>query len=315
MRRRLITALAVLLALAGVTVVLWKALDWPPPGMILRYGLSYGCEPTGETRTFEGVEFVEIGPGCFRMGSGKFAKGGDLLGKVCAVVGLPWGEQPEPETSDEMPVHWVEFRKGFWISRYEVTNEQYEAFDLKHERSDASPGDRAPVVQVSWEDAKKYCAWLSEKSGLALRLPSESEWECACRSGSRREFCFGDDEKLLERYGWFDANSGGRAREVGTRQGNDWGLHDFHGNVCEWCEDTYHLNYVDARADGTAWTEGGEEWEVGTLGRVLRGGDWRIRGMYSRSALRIWYPPSGRSRGLGFRPAFTSPDGRSGYPE
>ena len=91
MRRRIVLVLVLLLVLVLGTVVaaVWKLAGWPPPRMILRFGLTPACEPTGETRTIEGVEFVEIGPGCFRMGSGKLAEGGDLLGKVCAVVGLP----------------------------------------------------------------------------------------------------------------------------------------------------------------------------------------------------------------------------------
>jgi len=120
MRKRIIISLIILALLGFILTVVWKIADWPPPGMILRYGLTPGCEPTGETMTIEGVDFVEIGPGCFRMGSTHRAKGGNVLGKVCAVVGLPWGDQPEP--SREMPVHWVEFRRGFWIAKYEVTN-------------------------------------------------------------------------------------------------------------------------------------------------------------------------------------------------
>jgi len=174
----------VLLVVASVGLVLsaaWLLLAWPPPKFVLCYGLAPGCEPTGRTRTVEGVTFVEIGAGVFRMGSTHGA-GGDLLGRVCASLGLPWGEQPEP--TDEMPVRWIEFARGFWIAETEVTNSQFERFDPEHERSEFSPGDAHPVVNVSWDDAKKYCAWLAEKSGLPVRLPSESEWEAACRAGS-----------------------------------------------------------------------------------------------------------------------------------
>jgi len=300
--KRLILILLLLLFLSGVGVVAWTVAGLPPVRMVWRYGFSYRPEPTGEEETYRGVMFVEIGPGCFRMGSKKGAEGGDLLGQWCSRFGLPWGDQPKP--SDEMPVHWVEFTRGFFIARTEVTNSQYEAFDPKHERSEYSPGDDAPVVDVSWEDAKKYCAWLSEQSGQAIRLPSESEWECACRAGSICEFCFGDDEKLLTRYAWHDANSDNRAHKVGTRRANAWGLSDFHGNVWEWCEDTYHENYEGAPADGTAWTEGGEEWEPGALRRVFRGGCWGDGAVYCRSAYRRLFHPGFRVRHLGFRPAF-----------
>jgi len=272
--------------------------DSPPPGMILRYGLRPGCEPTGATKVIEGVEFVEIGPGCFRMGSTHLAEGGDWLGKVCGKVGLPWGERPEP--SREMPVHWVEFPRGFWIARTELTNELYEAFDRKRERSESSPGDRDPVVEVSWEDAKRYCAWLSEKSGLAIRLPSESEWECACRGGPEREFCFDEGEKLSN-YAWCVANSKSRACEVGTRRANAWGLFDFHGNVWEWCEDIWHDQYQGSPTDGTAWVEGGSQLQID------RGGSWHDPAEYCRSASRCWRHPSLRANDIGFRLAFSPP--------
>jgi formylglycine-generating enzyme required for sulfatase activity len=201
-----------------------------------------------------------------------------------------------------MPVHWVEFPRGFFIARTEVTNAQYEAFDPTHERSGSSPGDDDPVVEVSWEDAKDYCAWLSEKSGRAIRLPSESEWECACRSGSEREFCCGDDEKLLSQYGWYEANSDGKAHAVGTRRANAFGLHDLHGNVWEWCEDTWHDSYEGAPADGTPWTANGAS------NRVLRGGCWVNAAGACRSACRRGYSPDFRWLILGFRPALTPSD-------
>jgi formylglycine-generating enzyme required for sulfatase activity len=293
-RLLLITLVAFVLFLIGGTV--WTLADLPPVSMVWRYGFSYLPAPTGKVETFEGVKFVEIGPGCFRMGSRELGEGGDLLGRWCARFGLPWGDQPKP--SREMPVHWVEFRRGFFIAETEVTNSQYEAFDPKHERSEHSLGDHDPVVKVSWEDAKKYCAWLCEKSGQAIRLPSESEWECACRAGSKREFCFGDDEKRLGEYGWYVENSDLCAHEVGTRRANAWGLHDLHGNVWEWCEDTYHENYEGAPADGTAWTEGGSPL------RVVRGGGFLDRAVLCRSALRGRFLPGLRDRDLGFRPAF-----------
>jgi formylglycine-generating enzyme required for sulfatase activity len=300
--KRLILIAGIAFVLFLVGSLLWIVAGLPPVGMVWHYGFSYGPEPTGQVETFEGVTFVEIGPGCYRMGSNQGAEGGDLLGQWCARFGLPWGDQPKP--SDEMPVHWVEFRRGFLIAETEVTNAQYEAFDPKHERSGYSSGDNDPVVDVSFEDAKKYCAWLSEKSGKAIRLPSESEWECACRAGSKREFCFGDDEKRLGEYAWYDGNSNGKAHAVGTRRANAWGLHDLHGNVWEWCEDTYHLSYEGAPADGTAWTEGGEEWEPGAPVRVDRGGSFYFGAGCCRSAVRSRGRPGFRLRSLGFRPAF-----------
>ncbi len=295
MRRRIFIGLLAALVLFGVGIVAWTVAGLPPVCMVWRYGFDHGPEPTGQVRPVEDFEFVEIGPGCFLMGSRQGAEGGDLLGRWCARLGLPWGDQPK--LSSEMPVHWVEFPRGFWVSRTEVTNQQYEAFEPEHERGEYSSGDRDPVVDVSWEDATAYCAWLSEKAGLPIRLPSESEWECACRAGSRREFSFGDDEKLLREYAWYAANSDRHTHEVGTRRANAFGLFDLHGNVWEWCEDTYVPNYEGAPDDGSAWSAGGSPL------RVFRGGGWGFPAGLCRSARRFGLDPSDPGRFLGFRPA------------
>jgi formylglycine-generating enzyme required for sulfatase activity len=233
MRRFLL--LAALVLLIGVCVA-WKLLGLPQPGLVLKYGFPPTGGPTGRTLTVEGVEFVELRPGYCRMGSHFLCKEGDLLGRVCSTVGLPWGEQPEHQ--NECPLRWVKFADGFWIARTELTNEQYDSFWPARRRDTWSPGDNDPRLDLEVDDAWTYCVWLSEQSGLNVRLPSESEWECACRAGSDREFCFGDDEKRLGEYGWYGANAEGSAHEVGTRRANAWGLQDLHGNVWEWCEDT-----------------------------------------------------------------------------
>jgi formylglycine-generating enzyme required for sulfatase activity len=184
-----------------------------------------------------------------------------------------------------------------------LTNRQYERFDPEHERGEYSPDDDSPVVNVSFEEAKAYCAWLSKRSGLRARLSSEAEWENACRAGSRTEYCFGDDESKLGEYAWFDANAGRRAHAVGTKRPNAWGLYDLHGNVWEWCEDTYHKDYTGAPEDARPWTEGGEVWEPGASpGRVFRGGVWFWPAVGCRSAYRRWLHPGLRDWNLGFRP-------------
>jgi len=300
-RRRLLLAVLALF-LVSVGYVAWTLAGLPPVKFYLRYGLDPYCEPTGAKETYEGVEFIEIGPGIFRMGSTSRAEDGDWLGKICAPFGLPWGKQPE--ASYEMPVHWVEFRRGFWIAATEITNAQYERFEKDNQRHEDSKDDDAPVVDVSWEEAKKYCAWLAAKANRPIRLPSEAEWECACRAGGDREFAFGDDEADLTKYAWYDENSDGRAHEVATKRPNRWGLSDLHGNVWELCEDTYHGTYKGAPTNGSAWTVGGEEWEPGTPFRVGRGGCFCYQAEDCRSAGRNWGRSVGGHRFLGFRPAF-----------
>ena len=298
MKRVILVSVAILF-LAGVGGVVWVAAGFPPVRLVLKYGPTPGCEPTGRRVTYEGVEFVEIGPGCFRMGSTEGA-GGDALGRVCSLFGLPWGKRPS--ATDEMPVRWVELPRGFFIARTEVTNEQYERFDSEHERSGSSPGDGTPVVDVSWEDAQRYCAWLSRRSGREIRLPSEAEWECACRAGSAAEYTYGDGEEGLGEYAWFAGNSGNGAREVGSRRPNAWGLFDLHGNVWEWCEDQWHDSYDGAPSDGSPWVDGGSSL------RVFRGGCWVSIARLCRSANRFRYDPGYRYSYLGFRPAFLPSD-------
>jgi formylglycine-generating enzyme required for sulfatase activity len=249
------------------------------------------------------VEFVEIGPGIFRMGSEYGATPGDLVGRLSRPLGLPWGEPPM--LSAEMPVHYVEFRRGFWIARTEVTNEQYREFCPVFKPGMLSHGDDAPVVGVSWEEAKQYCSWLSVISGLKVRLPYEAEWECACRAGSEREYAFGDAEAELPDYAWFGEDPRVGAHPVGRKRANAWGLYDMHGNVWEWCEDAWHANYEGARSDGHAWIEGGVKLR-GVPNRVCRGGGWDQPARKCRSAWRYRLNPSTRWGVLGFRPAFTS---------
>jgi formylglycine-generating enzyme required for sulfatase activity len=301
--KRIVLILLLVAFLAGVVFIVWTAAGLPPVRFFLRYGLDPYCAPTGRVLTVEGHEFVEIGPGVFRMGSMYWA-GGDALGRVCARLGLPWGDQPR--ATQEIPVHLVEFRKGFWIARHEVTNAQHERIDPDHERSEYSRGDDDPVVVVSWEDARSYCAWLAERSGLATRLPSEAEWECACRAGSATEYCFGDDVELLTAYAWFNENCEGRAHPVGGKEPNTWGLHDVHGNAWEWCEDWWHPSYDGAPQRGEAWIRSEPPFEL----RVIRGGsflhEFEAQGEHrsaNRTAKYTWQ----RDADLGFRPCLSTP--------
>jgi formylglycine-generating enzyme required for sulfatase activity len=201
--------------------------------------------------------------------------------------------------TDEMPVRWVEFENGFWIGKTELTNGQYERFDPAHERGEVSVGDDHPVGYVCWEDARRYCEWLSEKSGLPVRLPSEAEWECACRGGTGTEYGSGDEEADLARVGWYLRNAGFEAHPVAEKPANPFGLFDMHGNVWEWCEDTWHDKYEGAPDDGSAWVK------RGSLLRVFRGGCWHYAAEDCRSACRDWWHASRRLAYLGFRPAIS----------
>ncbi|MCY2996202.1 MAG: SUMF1/EgtB/PvdO family nonheme iron enzyme [Planctomycetota bacterium] len=219
-----------------------------------------------------GITFVEIPAGEFHMGSNR----GD---------------------SDEKPIHTVRISQAFWLGRYPVTNAQYAAFMKAAGSSVNKPenwDDRRfnqpeqPVVGVSWDEARVFCKWAGG------RLPTEAEWEYACRAGTTTEYSFGDDEALLGEYAWFDGNSGRQTQPVGTKRPNGWGLHDMHGNVREWCEDVWHGNYEGAPNDGRAWAAGGS-------GRVCRGGGWLDGARYCRSAFRNYWDPGDRNHYLGFR--------------
>ena len=296
-------ALLVAFLAAGICAT-WLILDLPPPGVLWSYGLNPACAPTGNSREVEGVEFVEVGPGVFRMGTEPGPEEGDFLGRLCRRLGLPWGDQRV--NSDEVPSRWVEFPDGFWIARTEVTNQQYERFDPNHRRARGSDGDDDPVGFMTWDEAVRYCEWLGARSGIPIRLPSEAEWECACRAGSRGKFCFGDSAVDLPEYAWFQVNAPDRAREVATRRPNAWGLFDMHGNVAEWCLDTYHEDYAGAPSNGTAWTEGGlSTGKNGVLRRIVRGGSFGFSAGECRSAYRLGWRGDGLCRTIGIRPAFT----------
>jgi formylglycine-generating enzyme required for sulfatase activity len=270
--------------------------------LILKYGLPPAGGPTGRTQTIEGIEFLEIGPGYFRMGSNFLAEKGDLLGRICGPLGLPWGTPTVP--SREMPVRWVEIPQRFWVARHEVTNLQYERCNPMHWRDEWSEGDQHPVTDVSWEDAIRFCAWLSERSGLTARLPSEAEWEFVCRAGSQTEYSFGDSEESLDEYAWFGADEADGAHAVGTKSPNSWGLFDLHGNVSEWCEDVIS-DYDAAPDDGSPVTASNSP------NRVHRGGSWSYPAEGCRSAHRNWCPRRDGAGNLGFRPIIVIPKKRA----
>ncbi|MCP4623815.1 MAG: SUMF1/EgtB/PvdO family nonheme iron enzyme [bacterium] len=223
-----------------------------------------------------GYELIHIPGGKFMMGSPKSEEGRD---------------------DDEGPLHEVRV-KDFYLGRYPVTNEEYGRF-LQENPKASEPEywadrkfnqPRQPVVGVSWEDVQRYAAWAG------LRLPTEAEWEYACRSGTRSRFYTGDTEKDLDRAGWYEKNSGERTHPVSEKEPNPYGLYDMHGNVWEWVEDDWHDTYKGAPDDGSAWVD-----DPRTADRVIRGGGWGNGAHFCRSAIRYNREPGGRGYLLGFR--------------
>ncbi len=260
-------------------------------------------------------EMVVVPAGSFRMGS-------------------PSDERSRND--DEGPTHRVRIGEAFAVGKYEVARGEYGEFvretgrDMsggchvlvkesgrwrwKNEagRSWEDPGfgqgEREPAVCVSWEDAKAYVEWLSEKTGKGYRLLTEAEWEYAARAGTEGPFHTGStitpDQANYDGNYVYGSGSKGRYRRrtvsVGTFPANGFGLHDVHGNVLEWVEDCWHGDYSGAPTDGSAWLTGGDCGK-----RVLRGGPWFSRPRNLRSAFRIRYSAAVRINILGFRIART----------
>jgi formylglycine-generating enzyme required for sulfatase activity len=220
-------------------------------------------------------EMVEIPPGSFAMGS----------------------NNGEP---DEKPLHNVTIAQSFAIGKTEVTQEQWQAVMGDNPSYFSGCGDTCPVEQVSWDDAQAFIKKLNAKTGKQYRLPSEAEWEYACRAGNQQSYCGSDN---ADNVAWNGYNSGGflfkKPHPVATKQANAFGLYDMSGNVWEWVEDSYHDSYNGASADGSAW-QGGSM-------RVLRGGSWGYDQPFSRAAARSKFAANYRYFSYGFRLARTLP--------
>ncbi len=181
----------------------------------------------------------------------------------------------------ELPIHEVMVEQPFWIGRYPLTRAQWLAATgddpALHRGS-----EQLPVEGVSFDAALDCCARLSELSGRRVRLPSEAEWEYACRAGSTTEFHFGNETSELSRHAWYDLNSTGRPHPVGTVLPNAWGLCDMIGNVWEWCLDVWQADYTGAPANASPRLDRAEQQPR----RVLRGGSFRFDSDRCRSAYR-----------------------------
>lgn len=221
------------------------------------------------------LELIRIEPGVFLMGS----------------------PIDEPDRNKaEGPQMTVTFSKGFWLGKTPVTQGQYEAFTGKNPSSFKEAGKDAPVENVSWNDAVKFCAALTEREraagrlpeGYVYALPTEAQWEYACRAGTTGSYS-GEPAAMA----WYDKNSGGTTHPVGLKKPNAWGLHDMLGSVLEWCHDWYGDYPGGVVTDPTGPASG--------YFRMARGGSWRVGVIVCRSAARAGGSPDRRDYTLGFR--------------
>lgn len=213
-----------------------------------------------------GLDMVEILAGSFMMGS--------------------------MEYNNAQPMHRVDL-KGFYIGKYPITQAQYQA--IMNQNPSKFKNENNPVEYLNWYKAKEFCRKLSAKTGKEYKLPSESQWEYACRAGNQGRWCFGDDKDKLDKYAWYNEDLHSHSHPVGEKECNEWGLYDMYGNVWEWCEDYYVENYENTPTDGKAYISNK------LTKKVLRGGSWNYLTGLCDSALRHCEDPSYNSFLNGFR--------------
>ncbi len=254
------------------------------------------------------VELVAIAGNTFLMGTDDF--GIERVTQEYERYGIK-SPGVVKQLRSETPQHYVTVAP-FMMSRYQITQAQWRMVaSFPRVNLDLNPdpsffkGDDRPVEQVSWEDAIEFCARLTRRTGRSYRLPSEAEWEYACRAGTTSPFAFGETitTDLVNYDGNFPYGNAPKGLErrqtifVGSLGfANAFGLSDMHGNVWEWCLDVWHFNYIRAPEDGAAWTAGGDPQY-----RVVRGGSWNSFGYLCRSGLRFRNSPVNRYNNLGFR--------------
>jgi formylglycine-generating enzyme required for sulfatase activity len=268
------------------------------------------------------LTMVLIPPGEFVMGSSAEERTPFL--EEAKAANDRWAVERIPT---EGPQHRVRITRAFWLGRHEVTVCQFRQFvNQTGYKTDAErdgkggrgfvdgqwiqdprfvwhtgPGfeqtDEHPVANVSWNDAMAFCQWLSDKGGADYILPSEAQWEYACRAGTTTAWYCGDSDTALKEYAWFGSNSDGKTHPVGQLRPNGWSLHDVHGNVGEWCQDWYDDGYyANSPIEDPAGVSQGPS-------RVHRGAGWDIGARSCRSASRDGGGPAFRRSGLGFRVA------------
>ena len=273
----------------------WADFEWDPTSNVFRVS-GYGEQGSGPPE-----DFVTIDPGVFMMGSPA-----DELGRQ----------------DDEIP-HEVELTRAFYLAETEVTQAHWIKV-MGSNPSSYSGCDDCPVEEISWHDAVAYCNSLSVSEGLdpaykvsgtkvtwdpaanGYRLPTEAEWEYACRAGTTTAFYSGAITEIqcaldpnLDSIGWYCGNQvPNQTKEVGQKLANSWGLYDMSGNVWEWCWD-WRGDYSPGTVTDPIGPDSGSD-------RMIRGGSWRSPARYCRSAARLHTGPGGRDDNIGFRPAMTA---------
>lgn len=217
--------------------------------------------------TQSGIDLVWVKSGSFTMGS-------------------------DSKQADERPTHLVTIGYGFYLGKYEITQEQWQTVMGKNPSRFTDCGSNCPVEMVSWLDAKEFLTKLNDREdGYEYRMPTEAEWEYACRAGTTGDYA-GD----LDSMAWYIGNSDHKTHPVGTKSANSFGLYDMHGNVLEWCQDWYHDSYAGAPSDGSAWLLGGNQ-----TNRVMRGGSENFSAEGQRSSFRTFDKPDARFNNVGLR--------------
>jgi formylglycine-generating enzyme required for sulfatase activity len=199
---------------------------------------------------------------------------------------------------DEKPIREVTLAKGYYMGITLVTQAQWLWVMGNDSRPSHFTGDDRPVENVSWIDCQGFLAEFRKRINRPVRLPTEAEWEYACRAGSTTDYFNGNDEKALARAGWYAGNSDKQTHPVAQKQANRWGLYDMHGNVWEWCSD-----WGDAAYYKKGENKDPQGPQSGTV-RVLRGGSWGDVPERCRAAYRNWDDPSFRNDFYGFRVCF-----------
>ncbi|QLC49710.1 formylglycine-generating enzyme family protein [Methanolobus zinderi] len=215
-----------------------------------------------------GMQFIRVPAGEFEMGS--------------VEKEINWFR-------NEDPPHKVSIMKEFYLGKFPVTQKQW--LEIMDRNPSKFTGEDNPVDRISWNDAQEFIKKLNEREETkTYRLPSEAEWEYACRAGTTTKYSFGDSESELDDHAFYGNQDIG-SHPVGIKKPNPWGLYDMYGNVWEWMQDVYHDSYESAPADGSA-----REDNNGKIMRVVRGGSWQTSAVGCRSASRYFLPQLARRK-------------------